>query len=350
VATGRRFQAKRIVAGASAAALASVTLLPSTGYAEPSIDEVEQRLDTLYHEAEAAQERLNTLNVHLDDKRDRLTALKADLRTQRRQYRRTSNMVAGMVAAEAQDVEAQLTPTQQLVLADSPQEFQSKLAAQEALSEDKGRMLRRMTTVANRLALRERQVGHELAEVRADQQQAAEEESTVDAKVAEAEDMLAELEAERRAALRRQRAREAAQQAREAQEAQEASRSTVRVSPAPVTGGAATAVDFAMDQVGDAYVYGAAGPDAWDCSGLTMAAWGAAGVSLPHSSSAQYSSGTPVSTSELQPGDLVFYYEPISHVALYIGNGQIVQASNPSDPVNVASVYSMPVTGAVRVG
>ena len=64
----------------------------------------------------------------------------------------------------------------------------------------------------------------------------------------------------------------------------------------------------------------------------------------------QYSSGTPVSTSELQPGDLVFYYSPISHVAMYIGNGQIVHAANPSDGVLTAPVSSMPISGAVRPG
>ena len=86
---------------------------------------------------------------------------------------------------------------------------------------------------------------------------------------------------------------------------------------------------FAMAQVGKAYVFGAAGPSAFDCSGLTMAAWAQAGVSLPHSSSAQYASGRHISESELQPGDLVFYYSPISHVGIYIGNGQIVNALNP---------------------
>jgi peptidoglycan DL-endopeptidase CwlO len=314
-----------------------VTLLPSTGHAEPSMDEVEQRLDTLYHEAEAAQERLNTLNEQMDDKRERLTALKSELRAQRRQYTHTSNAVAGMVAEEAQSVESQLSATQQLILADSPGEFQTKLAAQEALSEQKGQMLVRLTTVANKLALREQQVSRQLADVRADQKQAAKEENTVDAKVADAEDLLAELRAEHRAALRRQRA-------------QEASRSAVRTTTAPVSGAAGVAVDFAMDQIGDAYVYGAAGPDAWDCSGLTMGAWGAAGVSLPHSSSAQMSSGTPVSSSDLQPGDLVFYYDPVSHVGIYVGNGQIVHASNPESPVSTAPVFSMPYSGAVRPG
>lgn len=75
-----------------------------------------------------------------------------------------------------------------------------------------------------------------------------------------------------------------------------------------------------------------------------------ADVALPHSSTAQAGSGTPVALSALQPGDLVFYYSPVSHVGIYIANGQIVHASNPSQPVNVAPVSSMPVSGAVRPG
>ena len=97
-----------------------------------------------------------------------------------------------------------------------------------------------------------------------------------------------------------------------------------------------------MAQVGDAYVYGAAGPNAFDCSGLTMMAWAQAGVGLPHSSSAQFGSGPHISASDLQPGDLVFYYSPISHVGMYIGNGLIVHAANPGAGVAVAGLFSMP--------
>jgi cell wall-associated NlpC family hydrolase len=118
----------------------------------------------------------------------------------------------------------------------------------------------------------------------------------------------------------------------------------------PVSGRAAAAVNYALAQVGDSYVYGAAGPNAFDCSGLTMMAWAQAGVGLPHSSSAQQGSGTPVSSSSLQPGDLVFYYSPVSHVAIYIGGGRIVHAANPSTGVAVAGVFSMPYSGAVRPG
>ena len=91
-------------------------------------------------------------------------------------------------------------------------------------------------------------------------------------------------------------------------------------------------------------MYGAAGPDAWDCSGLTMGSWAAAGVSLPHYSVAQYAALQHISFSELQPGDLVFWGSSSSpysiyHVALYIGNNEIIQAPHPGGYVEVSSIY-----------
>jgi cell wall-associated NlpC family hydrolase len=117
------------------------------------------------------------------------------------------------------------------------------------------------------------------------------------------------------------------------------------------TARAQVAVNTALAQVGDPYVWGTAGPSSFDCSGLTMYSWGAAGVSLPHSSSMQSTVGTPVSYSDLQPGDLVFFYSPISHVAMYIGNGQIVTAPHTGDVVKVMPLSYMPsYAGARRVG
>ena len=110
------------------------------------------------------------------------------------------------------------------------------------------------------------------------------------------------------------------------------------------------ALAFAKRQLGDRYRFGAAGPNAWDCSGLTAGAWKAAGVNLPHNSRAQFRRGKKVSRSDLRPGDLVFFYSPISHVAIYAGNGEVVQASRPSKPVNVGRVSDMPFAGARRVG
>lgn len=110
--------------------------------------------------------------------------------------------------------------------------------------------------------------------------------------------------------------------------------------PAPAPAGnsaAATAVAAALSKEGAAYVYGAAGPNAFDCSGLTSWAWAQAGVSIPRTSSGQ--GGLPVvSLSELQPGDLVTYYSPVSHVAMYIGGNQVIHASTESRPVYITAV------------
>ena len=100
-------------------------------------------------------------------------------------------------------------------------------------------------------------------------------------------------------------------------------------------------VDTALAQQGKAYVWAGAGPNVYDCSGLTQFALAAAGVSLPHSSRVQSTMGSPVARADLQPGDLVFFYSPVSHVGIYIGNGQMVHAPTFGDVVKIAGVDSM---------
>lgn len=117
---------------------------------------------------------------------------------------------------------------------------------------------------------------------------------------------------------------------------------------APSSGKAATAIAFAKAQLGKPYVYGAAGPDSYDCSGLVQAAWKAAGVSLPRVTNAQFADGNKVSVSNLQPGDLVFYYSGISHVGMYLGDGKIIHAPNSRSVVKIVDVDSMPIAGATR--
>lgn len=109
--------------------------------------------------------------------------------------------------------------------------------------------------------------------------------------------------------------------------------------------GARAAVDFALSQLGDMYLWAAAGPDRWDCSGLTMAAWERAGVQLPHYSVAQYEQTKRISEDELRPGDLIFWAENASdpgtifHVAMYLGGGRMVHAPRTGKPVRIDSVY-----------
>ncbi|MFD0865629.1 C40 family peptidase, partial [Tessaracoccus lubricantis] len=116
------------------------------------------------------------------------------------------------------------------------------------------------------------------------------------------------------------------------------------------SGRAQDVVNAALSKVGKRYVWGTSGENTFDCSGLTSWAYRQIGVNLSRSSRTQWSSaGYKVSKSELKPGDLVFYYSPVSHVGIYIGNGKIVDAANPRTGVRVASLNSMPFTGARRV-
>lgn len=112
------------------------------------------------------------------------------------------------------------------------------------------------------------------------------------------------------------------------------------------SGRASVALRFAYAQLGKPYQWGADGPGSFDCSGLTMRAWGAAGVGLPHSSQAQFGSGTHVSSPA--PGDLVFYGSPIHHVAMYVGNGLMISAPHTGDVVKIQPAFRSDYVGAVR--
>ncbi|HKT02625.1 MAG TPA: C40 family peptidase, partial [Rugosimonospora sp.] len=124
------------------------------------------------------------------------------------------------------------------------------------------------------------------------------------------------------------------------------------VAPVPVSapGSAGQAVAFALAQLGKAYVWGAAGPGTYDCSGLTMAAWRAAGVSLPHNAAQQWRSVAHVTRAELRPGDLIFYYGDIHHVALYLGGGRMVHAPTQGLNVMISPVGLAPIFGYGRPG
>ncbi|SNR44288.1 C40 family peptidase [Blastococcus mobilis] len=119
--------------------------------------------------------------------------------------------------------------------------------------------------------------------------------------------------------------------------AEPASSSSSSSAPAP-SAAARTAVDTARAEVGKSYEYGATGPDSYDCSGLTQYAYRAAGIELPHSSRSQSEMGTPVARADLQPGDLVFFYEPVSHVRIYVGDGQMVDAGSEETGVSQRTV------------
>jgi cell wall-associated NlpC family hydrolase len=166
----------------------------------------------------------------------------------------------------------------------------------------------------------------------------------------EARRVQAELEARRREAA----AREAA--AREAARSQPPSARATTTDPnagsGPAASGAAAAVEEARRQLGKPYQYGAAGPDTFDCSGLTQWSWKAGGKALPHSSRAQYGATSRVALPNIKPGDLAFFGPSVSgihHVGIYVGDGRMIEASRTGTPVRYASIYRSDMVGIGRV-
>ena len=321
---------KRLITALSALAMAAaVGFVPSTAQAEPDIEDVQARVDRLYHEAEMASERYNDARMELSELKKDLASIKADERRQDQRLEAVRNQVQDSIVRQYEG--QNLSAMGQVVVSDDPGAFLGRLSTMSSFNDLQSQMFSDYSRELKALDIRHDATVRRASQVSDLKAKLADEKATIDDKASEAKSLLDRLKAEQR-------------------EAMMASRSDVRMPSVPASGSAGAAVSYAMAQVGDAYVYGASGPDAFDCSGLTMASWAQAGVALPHSSSAQYGSGTPVSASDLQPGDLVFYYSPISHVGMYIGNGMIVHAANPSTGVAVAGLYSMPFSGAVRPG
>jgi cell wall-associated NlpC family hydrolase len=327
---------KRI--GAVAATLVSLIALvgvvlsvatPSAS-AKPDIETAKKQYEKYEHMAEQASERYNDAQVKLEATQTKLAALNSDLARQQQVVDAMRQQVATMVVDQYQG--DALSTTSQVVLSSNPDAFLDNLNAVSAYNSQRGQVMKQFSNELDRLNLRKAAVQDEAKQLTSLQASMAAQKKDLDAKAAKAKSVLDDLEAKAR------------------QQILSGGWTGDIPSNVPASGRAAAAVKFAMAQVGKAYVYGAAGPNAYDCSGLTMRAWGAAGVGLPHSSSAQQGYGTRVSESELQPGDLVFYYSPVSHVGMYIGNGLIVNALNPGAGVRVSPLHSMPYAGAVRPG
>ena len=347
-----------VVVGATV--VATITLLASPSFAapiepDPTIDQVTAEVELLYEEMEIAAEAHNAAQVESDAARGRLNTLRANLAVLRRELT-TAETAAGAIAA-AQYRGAATDPVLQLLAAaEEGNGALYRLAQLEHLAGQQADTVDGLSVARLAVARQEGSIQRETA--RMDEITATRDAARVeaDAKHRAAQALLARLTAEEAARVAAELAAKVAAEAAAAAALQQAELAKLVGMPAttaltpPASPRAAIAIAYALAQVGDAYVWGAAGPDAYDCSGLTMTAWAAAGVALPHSSLAQSQYGAPVTLTELEPGDLVFYHSPVSHVGMYIGNGQIVHAANPLTPIGTAAVGSMPITGARRMG
>jgi len=234
--------------------------------------------------------------------------------------------------ARSMYVEGAFDPSLQVLLADDPAQFLAQASTLDHLTTTQQATLRQYRTRQLRLAQAEQAVQQEEAKVRAVNAEIATHEADVSARLADAQRVLGRLSATERARLARieaqRRARQAAEARRESQ--------YVRLPAGAVSSRARAAVKYALGQVGRPYSFSARPPSSWDCSKLTSAAWRQGGVGLTALSYTQWRQTRRIPTSQMRPGDLVFYFgRGAHHVAIYIGNGKVVSASNPSDGVEI---------------
>ncbi len=243
-----------------------------------------------------------------------------------------------------------LTTLSAVLTADSPDELLDRVGTLQAIADHTNGVLGGAVQATDSAAAARSAAERTQAEAAALLDRVAAQQADLDRQVATFQAVYDRLAAEEQRAAREAAERHAAEETAAAPTpapSEVSSGGTAPSAPAPAprvaaAGGAArTAVDTALAQLGDPYVWAAAGPDAFDCSGLVQYAYAAAGVRLPHSSTMQSQMGTPVPRSQLQPGDLVFFYSPVSHVGIYVGDGQMVHASTYGQPVKVASIDAM---------
>jgi peptidoglycan DL-endopeptidase CwlO len=367
----RRPALRRLLIGllASALALSMITAAeaqPTSGEVRSDLRQARERLDELDEQRGQALERFNTAQVELDAVSEQLETTRADLTVLRDEH-------AGLALAVEDHIRRlhKLGPAVELstvLIAGDPTDAGLRSSTLRRILEEQSTDLEALEASRTNLAAGEQRLAEEqeLAAQRAaeleDERDALEASfASTEAEISELRELLEErLAAEeearrreeerlRREAERQRQAEQARQREAEQQAARTASTSTSAAStsssggsaapqPAPAARASAdVAVQTALAQLGKPYQWGGSGPNSFDCSGLTSYAWRAAGVTLPRTSGAQYAGTRRISRAELQPGDLVFYHSPISHVAMYIGNGQVVEAPNSGNNVRIRS-------------
>ncbi|MGW4230930.1 NlpC/P60 family protein [Streptomyces sp. NPDC004980] len=364
--------------GLTTAALASVTLLSTQSATaapaepKPSIEEVQKKVDDLYRQAGTETQEYNKAKTASTQQRSKVDALLEAAAKRADKLNETRRELGHYAAAQYRG--GAIAPTATFFLADDPQAYfdQDQLMARMTSQQQKAvadfrtqqseaaakrveatKSLETLTESQATLRTSKQQVQNKLTEARSLLSKLTAEEK---ARLAELE-RKKEAEAERKAKeLARQQAAAKAEADRAAEEAaskeEEAGSGTGTGSDTGSDSGYAAKADkvlaFARAQIGKPYVWGATGPASYDCSGLTQAAWKAAGVTLPRTTWDQVEVGTRVATADLQPGDLVFFYDDISHVGIYKGDGMMIHAPKPGTNVREESIYYMPIYGSVR--
>ena len=340
----------RSLAVALVVALLAMTVAAQSSQALPTRDirEVQAQVRDLQMQAAGATEEYKAAQNRLEETRQRLSTAQSKVDRERAELSQTLAAVNDL--ARGLYMSGGIDSALQVMLADDPTDFLAQSAAVDQLSRGQSADIRRSQTAQLRLAQAEAQLADQetLAQDQSQQMEAAK--ATADDRLQQAEDVLADLQEEERRRLAELQAQQREQEGAAAAALQASApasgtggsgsggSSGAEQSGGGYTGGgrAAAAVQYALAQLGEPYSYSANPPNSWDCSKLTAAAWGAAGVGLTALSYTQWDQTRRVPVSEIQPGDLVFYFgQGAHHVAIYVGNGKMVSASNPSDGVEL---------------
>ena len=353
----RSARTARTAATLALAGAATAAGLDGTGQAapQPTPAQVKNRVDALYQEAEVATQSYNGAKEAAEKAREELSRLQDEA------ARRTENLNAarselGTMAA-SQYRSGGIDPTVRLLLSADPQRYLDGAAVLRAHGQPPGDRRGRRTRAGS--AAYGRSSGGPRTPRngwRTPRPALKKHRVTVVHKLGAAEQLLSRLTAEQRQRMAGRGGAHAGAgegradrgtgrgDGRRADAGPEAAAAAARAADPR----AARAVAFAYAALGKPYVWGATGPSAFDCSGLTQAAWKAGGVALPRTTYTQISSGPRVDRSQLAPGDLVFFYSGVSHVGLYVGDGKMIHAPHPGAPVRIAPIDQMPFAAATR--
>lgn len=308
-----RFRTAAAAVAASAFVAGSFIVI-SPANAEPEVTRVD--VEKAFDRAEAANETLNQLGVDADGLDARIDEVGSEIASIRKVYKVQRDELGADIVQ--QQMEQPLGPTVGLLGSQDPDLFIDGLSAIDALNTTRADALESFTRT--RVELEKRQA------------QLAEHEDALDAKLKKAKKTKQQLTAAYQKARSDYALLSAAQQSA-------MSDGDVTAVQNAGSGAAKQAIAFAMSQLGEPYVYGGAGPDSWDCSGLMMKAYAAAGVSIPRVVGPQIAAGRSVSAGELQPGDLVAY-PSMSHIGMYLGGGKVIHAPRPGKSVEITSLSS----------
>ncbi len=329
----RRSRAFRLtlVVSITTALLAGLALPAS---ADPSISDVRNRVKALQEDAAAAGESAQQAQVQLNTLTKTLASVQQAAASDAAVVG-TFQKSLGLIAREEYKTGG-LSQSLELLFSSNPTLYLSAAGSLEAVTRKKALEIRNYSVAKQRLTATSLTVNDKLALVKAAAAKYKAQQAAANAKLAEAQKLLASLS-------KAEQARIAA--LNDAQENADQAASLAAAKGLNLgSGRGAKALRFALNQIGDRYVFGAAGMVYWDCSGLTMRAFQTAGVSLPHSAAAQTSFGRNVPFSKLQPGDLVFFVHSgshyVSHVGIYLGGGRMVNAPRPGSRVKIESFGS----------